>query len=103
MDHILQGLLFVIFYLNEVVVFSKTVEKHLDHGQQVIDRIAKHCLKIEMKKCFFVQTQVKLLGHIINKESVRTDPEKIEAIQKIPVSRSVKEIPSFLGMAGYYR
>lgn len=78
------------------------MEENVD-VQQVVDRIEKHCPKIRVKKCFFSRTQLQLLGHIIHDEGVRTDPEKMKEIHKTPVPPSVKDIPSFLWMAGDYR
>lgn len=57
MYHILQGFPFVLVYLDDFVIFSNTMEEHLDHVQHVIDRIAKHCFKIKMNKSFFAQTE----------------------------------------------
>lgn len=73
------------------------------HVNKVMDRIGKHYLKNKMKKCFLAQTKVQLLGHIINKEDVRKNQEKIKAIEKIPVLKYIREIRSIIVMACYYR
>lgn len=103
MDRILEELPFVRVYMDDVIIFSKTLEEHLDHVRLVLERIAKHKLKIKVSKCSFAQDEVSLLGHIVGKDGVRTDPKKLEAIQKLEVPKTVTQIRSFLGMAGYYR
>lgn len=87
MSHIFQGLPFVRVCLDDVVIFYKTTEEQIDHMRQVLERIARNSLKIKVNKCFFAKTQTQVLGHIIVEEEVKIEPQKIEAIKKIPVPR----------------
>ena len=103
MDHVLVGIPFFRLYVDDVVIFSKTVDDHLVHIEEVLTRIAKHSLKIKMSKCFFVQKEVELLGHVVSKGGVKVDPKKVSAIQYVKAPSRVKGVRRFLGMAGYYR
>ena len=105
MECVLRGLNWKIalIYLDEVLVYSRTFEDLLQHLRLVFDRFREAGLKLKPKKCHFGQTKVKYLGHVISKEGIRPDPEKISAIKEYPAPRSVKEVRAFLGLANYYR
>uniref|UniRef100_A0AAV2LDV4 Reverse transcriptase n=1 Tax=Knipowitschia caucasica TaxID=637954 RepID=A0AAV2LDV4_KNICA len=60
-------------------------------------------LKLSLEKCTFFQTSVRYLSHIVSELGVETDPEKICALKSWPIPRTLKELRSFLGFAGYYR
>lgn len=59
--------------------------------------------QVKMTKCSFAQRQLRYLGHIISEAGVATDPDKIQAVLQWPLPVSVRELRSFLGLAGYYR
>jgi hypothetical protein len=59
--------------------------------------------KVKMSKCTFAQNQIAYLGHVVSAQGVATDPSKVAAIASWPVPNLVRELRSFLGMAGYYR
>ena len=104
MNIVLQGQEeFSIAYLDDILIFSETAEKHLEHIQQVFNRLRKHDLKLKLKKCSFFQEQTEYLGFIIDKEGVKPDPKKVEAIRQLPAPTSVREIRGFIGMCSYYR
>lgn len=103
MTAILSDLPFVRVYLDDVVIFSPDLEGHMGHIREVVARIAKHGLKLKIKKCEFARDEVELLGHIIDKDGVRVDPAKVKVIQDTPRPTNTTELRSFLGIAGYYR
>jgi len=103
MDKLLGDLPFVRVYLDDIIVFSESIEEHLEHLEVVLDRISKYNLKIKIAKCHFLQPEIELLGHLVSAEGVKVDPKKIEKIQNIPIPTNVTEVRSFLGLAGYYR
>ena len=105
MNKTLGGLMWKICmaYMDDIIVFSKTFESHLNHLQSVLECLQKANLKIKLQKCYFAQKKLKYLGHIVDKNGISPDPKLIEAIEKFPVPNSVKNIQSFLGITGYYR
>lgn len=93
----------VLVFLDDLIVFSKTLEEHERRLLQVLTRLREYGLKLSPEKCRFFQTSVKYLGHIVSERGVKTDPEKIEAIKTWPRPKTLKELRSFLGFSGYYR
>jgi hypothetical protein len=94
---------FVIIFLDDILVYSKTEEEHDKHLRMVLQMLREHQLYAKLSKCSFYQRQIHYLGHIISKEGIDVDPEKVQAIQEWPVPRNVAEVRSFMGLAGYYR
>ncbi|RXN18313.1 Transposon Ty3-I Gag-Pol poly [Labeo rohita] len=93
----------VLLYLDDVIVFSSTVEQHLERLERVLQRFQHHGLKVKLSKCCFFQKEVRYLGHVISSEGVATDPEKIQAVAEWARPQTAKELRSFLGFASYYR
>src|SRR6185503_19096996 len=93
----------VIVFIDDILVYSKTWEQHLEHVAAVFQLLHEHQFKIKLSKCSFAKQELPYLGHIISAEGVATDPGKVKIIQNWPVPISVKELCSFLGMTGYYR
>ena len=102
-DYVFRDITFVRVYLNDVAVFSDSMSSHAEHLLQVFEVIAKSKLKLIIEKCMFAQSQTKLLGHVFSAEGIAVDQEKISTIVKTPQPRTVTEMRSFLGRAGYYR
>jgi len=94
---------FVIVFFDDILVYSRSYEEHLDHIRQVFEWLARDQWKLKFSKCKFAQRSISYLGHIISEQGVATDPAKVEAVLSWPTPSSVKELCSFLGLAGYYR
>ena len=90
-------------YLDDVIIFSKSAEDHERDLQEVFYLLRKAGLRIKLKKCQFFKKSVEYLGHVISDNGIQPDPGKIEKIKNYPTPKSVDEISSFLGLAGYYR
>ena len=105
MSRVLQGLAWDIclVYLDDVIIFSSTFEEHLVRLRQVFDRFRDANLTLKPKKSFFGQKRIKFLGHYVSSEGIEPMPEKCKAVQEFPTPKKVKEVRSFLGLAGYYR
>ena len=76
--------------LDDVIVFSSTVEEHLDRLERVLQKLYDCGLRLKPSKCSFFQEKVKYLGHVISSTGVQTDPDKVEAVQSWPVPSNMK-------------
>lgn len=94
---------FVMVFLDDILIYSPSLESHIEHLTLVLDKLREHKLYMKQSKCSFAQTSLEYLGHIISREGVSTDPSKTEAILNWPVPQSVTELRGFLGLTGYYR
>ncbi len=103
MDMVFKIFPFVRAYIDDVVVFSKSVPEHLEHLGLVFTRLAETGLKIKVKKCEFLKSRVALLGHVVERGGVKADESKVAAIQDAPIPENVTQLRGFLGLAGYYR
>lgn len=105
MDNILRGIQNekCLVYLDDIIVFSTSLQEHIQRLRDVFTRLRKANLKIQLDKSEFLCHSVPYLGHIIGKDGVRPNPDKIEIIKKFPVPKTSRDIKSFLGLLGYYR
>src|SRR3954447_8563083 len=90
-------------YIDDITIYTKTFEEHMEVLEEVLRRIRKHKMYIKPKKCTIATEEVHLLGHIINKEGIKTDPVKISAVIEYPTPESKTEVRAFMGLVGYYR
>ena len=93
----------LLLYLDDIIVFSSSVEEHLSRMDVVLSRLEQEGLKAKLEKCMFFQKEVQYLGHVISQEGVSTDPSKVSAVADWPRPTTVTELRSFLGFASYYR
>jgi hypothetical protein len=94
---------FVIVYLDDILIFSKTEAEHLKHLAAVMRRLQQEKLLINMKKSTFMRTKLIYLGFFISADEMKMDPDKVEAIKNWPSPKSVFEVRSFHGLASFYR
>ena len=94
---------FVIVFVDDILVYSPDVRTHREHLREVLETLRLNKLYAKFSKCEFWLKKVAFLGHIISKEGVSVDPSKVETVSNWQEPRSVTEIRSFLGLAGYYR
>ena len=71
-------------YLDDLIIFSDSFEQHMERLELILLRLRKCGLKLSGKKCSFLQTKVKYIGHIVSSEGIETDPEKVEKIVNWP-------------------
>ena len=90
-------------YLDDIIIYSDSMEEHLEHLKTIMDCISKANLGINFKKCQFAVTEIKFLGEIIDARGRRCDPEKTSAILNIETPTTKKAVRQFMGMANYHR
>jgi hypothetical protein len=106
MNDILQDLIMeghVCVYLDDILIFTESLEEHRRLLRLVLDRLRKHGLYLRPEKCEFEQTRVEYLGLIVSKGKVEMDPVKVAGVQEWPPPKNRKEVQSFLGFANFYR
>ena len=88
-------------YLDDIMVFSSTLEEHLEHLSIIFGKLRQHNFKLKLKRCSFLQLETNYLGFVISEEGIKSDEQKIEAIKSLPVQTCVREVRSFIGMCSY--
>jgi hypothetical protein len=94
---------FVIVFLDDILIFSKTEGEHLKHIEKVLSLLRENRLYAKKSKCEFMKKKVSFLGHEISSDGISMESSKVKAIQEWPVPKDVSDVRSFLGLAGYYR
>ena len=105
MNHIFSAQLnrFVIVYLDDILVFSKSAEEHGHHLREIFAVLREHRLYAKLSKCTLCTTELHFLGYIITQHGIAADPAKTSAVAEWLVPSTVKQVRSFLGLANYYR
>ena len=105
MNEILQPFLrkFVLVFLDDILIYSPSMDSHLQHLELVLQTMRKHQLYLKESKCTFARDSLEYLGHIISSTRVATDPSKISDMLKWPIPTSMTELRAFLGFTRYYR
>jgi hypothetical protein len=104
MDSVLRGLLWdkVVNYLDDALVFANGFVNHINNLQLVFQRFRDVGLRLNIHKCHFGYQSIKILGHRVTAEGTMVQEERVEKIQHIPPPKTVTQVRSFLGLAGYY-
>ncbi|GBG58871.1 hypothetical protein CBR_g270 [Chara braunii] len=93
---------YVLVYLDDILVYSRTLEEHLRHLRDVLDRLHRHGFYAKLSKCRFAQHKVDFLGHYVSDQGLHIDDAKITAIAEWPAPTSAKQLHNFLGLTNYY-
>ena len=94
---------FVVVFMDDILIYSQSEWEHKYHLSIVLQLLRDHQLYAKFSKCEFLLTEVRFLGHMVSALGLSVDPEKVEAVMSWERPKSVFEIRSFLGLAGYYR
>ena len=90
-------------YLDDIIVFSRTAEDHMEHLERIFAALQMVDLKIKVSKCEFFKKHVSYLGFLIGETGIHCDRTKVEAINKIATPTSIEEVHQFNGMCSYYQ
>src|SRR6266481_5026551 len=104
MNDIFQDMsdLFVVVYLDDILVFSKSVEEHRGHVRRVLLRLRENNLHVKPEKSLFHTRSIEFLGFMVSPSGVSMDVAKTDAITKWPTPSNVKQVQSFLGFTNFY-
>jgi hypothetical protein len=94
---------FVMVFIGDILVYSRSIEEHEEHLQIVLQRLWEHQLYAKFSKCEFWIKEVPFLGHMVSPEGIMVDPGKMKEVLEWEPPMTVYEVQSFLGLAGYYR
>ncbi len=93
----------VYIYLDDIIIASKDMDTHMVTLKAVLKRLQEVGLKVKLTKCEFLKPKIKFLGHVVDGQGIHTVDDKVIAVKNFPQPKSVENVRSFLGMAGYYR
>jgi len=89
--------IFVIAYLDDIMIYSITLKKHVQHVSQVLECLEKRDLRLKPKKCEFHREEVDFLGFVVERHGIRMNLEKIKAVKEWSTPVDVKDIQAFIG------
>ncbi|KAF9761705.1 Retrovirus-related Pol polyprotein from transposon 17.6 [Nosema granulosis] len=88
---------FVMVYMDDIAIYSKTKEEHTRHIKQVLKIIEEDGLKLNKEKCEFGKKEIHILGHVINDDGVKIDPERVKSINKLEIQKQKKRFGIIFG------
>ena len=94
---------FLIVYLDDIIIYSETMEEHLENLDLVFTKLKQHGLKLKASKCSLFKKEIKYLGHVLSADGLATDPEKTVVVKNWVRPHHLKELRRFLGFSSYYR
>ena len=101
---VLEGLShFAITYLDNIIIFSKNEEEHLQRLEIIFERLREVSLKLKRSKCSFMKMHIEYLGHLISEKGIEPMPDKLAAIKEMPAPKNPKGIKQLVGLVGYYQ
>ena len=105
MERVLAGLHWTtcLIYLDDILIFSATVQQHFTRLREIFDRLKQAGLKIKPSKCLLLQKSIKYLGHVVSEHGIKTDSDKTRCIADWPTPSCLQDLKQFLGLASFYR
>ena len=94
---------FMVVYQDGLTTYSKKVGDHCSHLEKIFIKSLNYGVSLNLKKCTFGVSEGKLCGHIVSKDGVKIDPNRVAAIDKVPRSKNVKGIQPFFGQVNFLR
>jgi hypothetical protein len=104
MNEVLHSIIgkFVVVYFDDILIYSKSLDEHIDHLRAVFDALRDARLFANLEKCTFCTDRVDFFGYVVTPQGIEVDEVKIEAIKSWPIPASLTQLQSFLGLVGFY-
>ena len=93
---------FVLVYLDDILVFSKTKKEHLEHLRKAFNILRENKLYAKLTKCHFAKSELEYLGHVVGKDGIKVDHRKIDTLTRWARPNDVSQLRSFLGLSNYF-
>lgn len=93
----------MLIFIDDILIYSQTMEEHQEHLKFILKTLREYQLYAKLSKCELFKEQIQYLGHIIMKDGITVDTEKIRTIMEWSIPKDVTNIRSFMGLAGYHR
>jgi hypothetical protein len=93
---------FVVIYLDDIMIYSRTEKEHLQHLRQVFQLIRDNRFYLKLSKCSFMQEWTLFLGYYVGPEGIKPDPTKVEAVKHWPTPKTVTDVRAFLGLCNFF-
>jgi len=105
MNNLLEDLIYkdCLVYLDDITVYSTSLEEHILSLKKVFEKLRDVNLKLQLPKCEFMKKETEFLEHIVTTNGIKPNPNKTNAIKNFSLSKTPKQIKSFLGLCGFYR
>src|SRR5882672_944949 len=105
MNHIFRDMtdIFVVIYLDDILIFSNSLEDHQVHVRRVLERLCKYDLHSKPKKCLFHTQKIKFLGFMVTPTGISMETAKTDTVRIWLTPTNLKEVQAFLGFANFYR
>ena len=90
-------------YLEDIIIFSKSIDEYLQHIKLVLTKLADAGFSLKLKKCYFLQSKVDYLGHIVSPEKLAVESKTCNAVQQMHEPNNLTELRSFLRLCNVFR
>ena len=105
MNHVLRAFIgkCCVVYLDDILIYPKNKDEHEKHIRTILNTLREHKLYAKKSKCEFFLEEIAFLGHVINKDGIKSDPEKVKCIEEWKTPKDYMGCQRFLGLIGWYR